>query len=558
MRGSTSLSTSQLEYLKSAYDVVEVENIAAARDLAARDPEALFAPELRSGDGRPVAGDASLRLEVLEHIAEGAGVVDAQGRLLWANGRLLHYSVATQGEFARRCAQAIGMFNRAEEAVTPFDARACKRFAIQADGEHYEVAVSPAAPDPDLATRVASVVGVLWNITATHNLQAKIDAIDAAGSELMRIEPATISSLNMAERLKLLEEKIVRYVQEILDFDNFEIRLLNRESNQLEPVISRGIAPLKVGENMYAERIGNGISGYVAATGESYVCGDVRRDSLYREGLDNARSSLTVPLKLYDRVIGVFNIESYTPNVFNDNDRQFAEIFGRYVAAAMNILDLLVVERYTTNEELTQNMLGELNRPLGEIAAQAEALRTATDDKEREKHLKRIVKAASGMRAKIEACTAGPRTILGAEEELRRLDPDPAMKSKRVLVADDEQTIRDPLAGLLRQKGCIVTVCANGDETVVMLEKSRTTGRHYDLVISDIKIPGCNGYEIFRTAKSIDPATPVILMTGFGYDPNHSIVRASQEGLHSFLFKPFKANQLLDLVEKVFTPAGVK
>ena len=52
-----------------------------------------------------------------------------------------------------------------------------------------------------------------------------------------------------------------------------------------------------------------------------------------------------MPLRLHDRVIGIFNIESRQRAAFNEDDRQFAEIFGRYVAIALNILDLMVVER---------------------------------------------------------------------------------------------------------------------------------------------------------------------------------------------------------------------
>ena len=55
---------------------------------------------------------------------------------------------------------------------------------------------------------------------------------------------------------------------------------------------------------------------------------------------------------------------------------------------------------------------------------------------------------------------------------------------------------------------------------------------------------------VFRIAKEACPRTQVILMTGFGYDPNHSIVRSTQEGLHCFLFKPFQAQQLVDEVRK--------
>ncbi|MFQ5414200.1 MAG: response regulator, partial [Phycisphaerae bacterium] len=66
-----------------------------------------------------------------------------------------------------------------------------------------------------------------------------------------------------------------------------------------------------------------------------------------------------------------------------------------------------------------------------------------------------------------------------------------------------------------------------------------------DLVLSDIKMPRKNGYEVFAATKEADPKTPVILMTGFGYDPNHSIIRARRDGLAAVLFKPFKVDQLL-------------
>ena len=69
-------------------------------------------------------------------------------------------------------------------------------------------------------------------------------------------------------------------------------------------------------------------------------------------------------------------------------------------------------------------------------------------------------------------------------------------------------------------------------------------------MISDIKMPDKTGYDVFAAAHKHNSNTPVILMTGFGYDPNHSIVRASQEGLQAVLFKPFKVDQLLAEVRK--------
>ena len=124
------------------------------------------------------------------------------------------------------CLTAIERFNRPEEADTPIEHRLGRRSSFGFGDHHYELLATPAPPDETNPGRINSVAFVIWNVTVTRTLQAKIDAIDAAGSELMCIEPVTISRLNMAERLTLVEEKIVRYVNEILDFDNFEIQNL--------------------------------------------------------------------------------------------------------------------------------------------------------------------------------------------------------------------------------------------------------------------------------------------------------------------------------------------
>ncbi|MHC5022986.1 MAG: response regulator [Planctomycetota bacterium] len=549
LKGTLTSDERRIDALTSAFEVVEVENLAAALTaLAESGPDGLLLPSGEGGMGAAIATSS-----VLQHIGEGVGVVASDGRVLWSNDRLSGTDEQTRRHFLDLCREAIGLFNEAGVAEMPFERQLSRKFLFESGDHSYELVVSTASVSGDEGAQVESVVGVLVDVTASRRLQYKIDAIDAAGSELMRIESSRIANLNMADRLKLLEEKIVHYVHDLLHFDNFEIRLLDPQTNQLELVISVGLSPLKIGEVMYAEAEGHGISGYVAATDQSYVCPDVQKDPRYREGLDNARSSLTVPLRLHDRVIGVFNIESNTPSTFDEYDRQFAEIFGRYIAMAMNILDLLVVERFTTNEQLAENVLGELSEPIDRVASLTDALQEVnTDDPRLRQDIEAIADAVDVIRARVERCRAGPRTILGAEQALRELKPDPLMTGRRVLVADNEQVIRETLAEILRQTGCDVTVCGDGVSTIEAVRLSGEQSLPFDLVISDIKMPDRNGYEIFRMTKSISASTPVILMTGFGYDPYHSIVRASQEGLQALLFKPFKATQLLEAVAKAF------
>ncbi|MGH7293269.1 MAG: GAF domain-containing protein, partial [Myxococcota bacterium] len=237
-----------------------------------------------------------------------------------------------------------------------------------------ELTVAPVRSAGQAGGPVDAVVGVLWDVTAARALQARIEAIEAAGAELVKLDSAAVTHMHAAERLRMIEEKIIRAVHEHLQVDTFEIRVINRKTGQLELVTAVGIAPLKIGESIFAKPDGNGISGYVAVTGRSYLCPDVRKDPMYREGLESAASSLTVPLRLHDRVTGVLNLESRELNHFTDNDRLLAELLARHIALALNTLDLLVAERFTTNEQVAGNMLGEIREPLDEIARDAEGL----------------------------------------------------------------------------------------------------------------------------------------------------------------------------------------
>jgi len=381
-------------------------------------------------------------------------------------------------------------------------------------------------------------------LTGGGEMQNKINAICDAGIELTQIDANTVKSLNVAQRLQLMEEKVVRYVHELLDMDNFEIRLIDQRTGNLELVIAENLSPLKIGEVIRAEVNDNGICGNVAATGKSYICPDVTQEPLYKMGLDSAASSLTVPLWLNDKIIGVFNAESNTLDAFNENDRRLAEIFGRYIASAMHTLDLLVIERYTTNEQISKTIVDELSKPLQSIKNLATTLVS-------EGHTlgQQLLDALNSVKHRLEVCTSGPQTIIDADRA-NFIEPDPDMKGRKVLIADDEEEVRAGVEIVLKKLGCSVIVCEDGMQTLEALNEAKQNETQFDLIISDIRMPGCNGYEVFTAATEMWPNQPVILMTGFGYDPHHSIMRASQEGMHTVLFKPFRTDQLVETVKK--------
>ncbi|MBI1827796.1 MAG: response regulator [Planctomycetes bacterium] len=402
---------------------------------------------------------------------------------------------------------------------------------------HFDATATPIARGDGSASHVALV---LRDMTFTGRMQDKLEAIDQAGRELLSLDAEQFSRLDPQERLSLIEQKLLRFTRDLLNFDHFEIRVLDRATNKLEVVLASAhtdCAELDV----RAEADRNGISGYVAVKGRSYICPDVMRDARYLKGVDGAKSSLTVPMFLHDRVIGVANFESTTLAAFNEDDRQFAEIFCRYVALALHFLQLLANERQTTTCRVAKGMMGEITGSLNDISTEIESL---VEDYIGHDDLRHRLRAVSDHVQKIresaqEMASERPGVISARSTPSKRGDP--VLDGRRILLADDEEIIRETVRDVLTGYGVEVSAVSDGEAAIELI---RTTPS-FDLVLSDIKMPLKSGYEVFAAAKQVNPATPVILTTGFGYDPNHSIIRARREGLSAVLFKPFKVDQLL-------------
>lgn len=539
-----------------------IERVAPENARAAIEADQVAAVLADKGAFLPLAREfADLQAQnLLGAIGEGLCVADTEGVVLWANGQFALFDDRTRDSVTRCCRDAVSFFAQIR-ARGAGPAPRSRKFHIASanDEKFYEVVVSP-LDDGAPSALPGRLVAVVWDVTATSRIQQKIDAIDRAGAELVRLEVEHVKKLNAAERVSILEDKVIKYAHDLLEFDHFTIHLLDEESGRLELVMSKGV-PREIADiDLYASREGSGTTGYVAATGRSYICYDTAKDERYIEGLEQAGSSLAVPLLLSDKVIGVFNAESREIGAFSEDDRQFAEILARYIALSLHILDLLVVERYTTGETVSGVVEGELNEPLDDLTREAEWLRSLAErDPDAAAHAEQILRDVESIRSRMKSVSRGPRSILGADQALRSAEPDPAIIGKRILVADDEPQIRNTIRDVLMRRGATVFLCQSGAEAIELLEDAEA-GKddvpHFDLIVSDIRMPDRNGYEVFSAARRWRDDLPVILMTGFGYDPHHSIVRASQEGLQCVLFKPFQARQLLEEVRRAFEPAA--
>jgi DNA-binding NtrC family response regulator len=120
---------------------------------------------------------------------------------------------------------------------------------------------------------------------------------------------------------------------------------------------------------------------------------------------------------------------------------------------------------------------------------------------------------------------------------------------RRILLADADAAIRKAAHQLLARVSCEVDTAKDGAEALKLCRS-----RKYDVVMGDIRLPDMSGYEFFAQAREASGNVPIVLLTGFGYDPTHSIVRARQEGLRAVLYKPFRLDRLCEAIEDALDP----
>jgi len=108
---------------------------------------------------------------------------------------------------------------------------------------------------------------------------------------------------------------------------------------------------------------------------------------------------------------------------------------------------------------------------------------------------------------------------------------------EKILIVDDEHSLRDVLSIMLRRAGYDVTVAGDGAEAIARIEKEL-----FDLVITDLKMPKAGGLEVLRAVKETSPDTVVLLITAFA--SAESAVEAMKLGAYDYLTKPFQIDEV--------------
>ncbi len=121
----------------------------------------------------------------------------------------------------------------------------------------------------------------------------------------------------------------------------------------------------------------------------------------------------------------------------------------------------------------------------------------------------------------------------------------------KILVVEDENSMREVLSMLLEGEGYHVVAAADGAEGLELIDRDI-----FDLVITDIKMPGASGFDILKRAQEVSPDTLVIMITAFG--TVESAIEAMKLGSYDYINKPFKIDEIRLIVRNAVDKRKLK
>jgi len=121
--------------------------------------------------------------------------------------------------------------------------------------------------------------------------------------------------------------------------------------------------------------------------------------------------------------------------------------------------------------------------------------------------------------------------------------------TKRILIVDDDEYLRQALQQLLELEDFKIVLAADGHETLELMRPG-----DYDLVLLDVKMPGPNGLDVLTALHAQWPTIPIIMMSGLV--ARNTVTDALQAGACDFILKPFNDELVLSAVRRALEPAA--
>lgn len=119
------------------------------------------------------------------------------------------------------------------------------------------------------------------------------------------------------------------------------------------------------------------------------------------------------------------------------------------------------------------------------------------------------------------------------------------MNKGRILIVDDDQMVRDVLSDVLKKAGGYLTeIAVDGIDGLKKIK-----GNEYDMIFTDLSMPGLSGTDLLKEAKKIDPSLPIVVITA--YSTIENAITAMKEGARDFITKPFHIEKITSTADRI-------
>lgn len=124
------------------------------------------------------------------------------------------------------------------------------------------------------------------------------------------------------------------------------------------------------------------------------------------------------------------------------------------------------------------------------------------------------------------------------------------MKSKRIIVVDDESIVQVALLSILGHAGYTVYTASDGEEALNTIQRHMSCGKNFDLLLTDIRMPVMDGLTLLDKLAELGINLPAIAMTGYG--EKEVVIQLLKKGCRDYIEKPLKESELLEVIARLF------
>jgi CheY-like chemotaxis protein/putative methionine-R-sulfoxide reductase with GAF domain len=321
---------------------------------------------------------------------------------------------------------------------------------------------------------------------------------------------------------------------------------LNKSKDELILKYASGFHPESLG-NLRCIRPDTGIFHALVEKGTFQIENEIFKDEQELASLvksDGLESMIGVPIFARGNMWGIVAILSQERYKFK---KEHGEVLNLWAAQMGELQDFLSSHFPTRSDNSLVQILGNIE--LLKFRLRSKKSIQASDIIDDLDHLQNaILETSQNPDRFCEASTVEEKAEEKVDEEIITIEGEkmPLMEKRKVLIIDDQPIITDLLVDILLGMGYSSEVALGGKEGLKIFAKDG-----FDLVITDLGMPDISGWEVSRSVKELNPSVPVILITGFGVDPDPGKMRDS--GVDFIINKPFQIDRLEKIIKQMIS-----